>query len=254
MPSLIFIHVFFVSWSDVVAWISLQTLIHNSPVSMSFYHLIFRIVVVLTSFMISVWSCSGSTDTKDNHQSVQNYLQDIPTYGLDSSINVVIEIPAGTNQKWEVNKATGQLEWEKLADASRRVVDYLAYPANYGFIPQTYLDPFKGGDGDPVDVFVLGEYIPRAEIVPSRIVGVIQLMDQGEIDDKLIAVPQTSDWNHIHTLNQLKDLYPGVLEILQIWLSNYKGEGKIEIQGIQDESVARVIIQQANRDYLRSKE
>ena len=97
-----------------------------------------------------------------------DFLHGISPFTSDSLINVVIEIPSGTRQKWEVNKITGQIEWEQLSSGLYRVVDYLPYPANYGFVPQTTLPKSSGGDGDPVDVFVLGSSVNREEIIKAR--------------------------------------------------------------------------------------
>ncbi|TVQ94516.1 MAG: inorganic diphosphatase, partial [Bacteroidetes bacterium] len=93
-----------------------------------------------------------------------DFLRDIPVYAEDSLVNIVVEIPAGCNQKWEVNKQTGFLEWERISDDSLRVVRYLPYPANYGMIPRTWLPEAEGGDNDPLDVFLLGERVERGSI------------------------------------------------------------------------------------------
>lgn len=107
---------------------------------------------------------SACKDTNNSHTDAINYLHDISAFTADSLIQVVIEIPAGTNQKWEVNKETGHIEWDQLTPDSMRIIDYLAYPANYGFVPQTLLSKESGGDGDPVDVFVLGLQSPANKL------------------------------------------------------------------------------------------
>jgi inorganic pyrophosphatase len=106
---------------------------------------------------ILLYACDNSGRVENTVIIAPNYLHDIAPFTSDSLVNVVIEIPAGTNQKWELNKATGQIEWEQVSpDSFRVIIDYLPYPANYGFVPQTLLPETSGGDGDPVDVFVLG--------------------------------------------------------------------------------------------------
>ena len=171
-----------------------------------------------------------------------DFIRDIPVYTDDSLINIVVEIPAGSNQKWEVNKQTGFLEWERINDDSLRVVRYLPYPANYGMIPRTWLPEAEGGDNDPLDVFLLGERVERGSIIPARIIGIIRLLDRGEQDDKLIAVP-ADDWHYdIYTLEQLNAQFSGIADILVNWLINYKGEGVVEVQGVDNEDLADVIL------------
>ena len=171
-----------------------------------------------------------------------NFLRDIPVYTQDSLVNIVVEIPAGCNQKWEVNKQTGYLEWERINDDSLRVIKYLPYPANYGMIPRTWLPETEGGDNDPLDVFLLGKRVERGSIVPARIIGVIRMLDNGEKDDKLIAVPD-DDWHYnIPTLDQLKEKQHGAADIIITWLANYKGPGRVEFQGLDDEREARKIL------------
>ncbi|MHC5062584.1 MAG: inorganic diphosphatase, partial [Planctomycetota bacterium] len=102
-------------------------------------------------------------------------------------VNVVVEIPAGTNSKWEVDKSDGVLRWE-IKEGEPRVVQYLAYPANYGMIPATLLPKEMGGDGDPLDVLLLGPAQARGSIVQAHLLGVLELLDGGERDDKLIAL------------------------------------------------------------------
>jgi inorganic pyrophosphatase len=182
-----------------------------------------------------------------------DFLHGIAAFTSDSLVNVVIEIPAGTNQKWEVNKETGRIEWERVNPDSSRVVDYLAYPANYGFVPQTLLPQSTGGDGDPVDVFVLDPAIARGTIVSVRIVGIIHMLDDDEMDSKLLAVSAENEGLHAETFQMLVSKYPGVLEILQIWLSNYKGPGRIEILSVQDENHAIRYLKEAHNEYINMK-
>jgi inorganic pyrophosphatase len=167
-----------------------------------------------------------------------DFLHGIAAFTPDSLVNVVIEIPAGTTQKWEVNKETGQIEWERVNPDSLRIIDYLAYPANYGFVPQTLLPETSGGDGDPVDVFVLGPSIAREQIVGVRIIGIIHMLDDHESDSKLLAVSADNKGLNAETYEMLVTNYPGVMEILRIWLSHYKGQGRIEILSVQDEKHA----------------
>ncbi len=206
-------------------------------------------VFVLTLF----YACGNSGREENTTNNSINFLKDISAFTCDSLVNVIIEIPAGTNQKWEVNKATGQIEWEQITTDSFRVINYLPYPANYGFVPQTLLPESTGGDGDPVDAFVLGERIERGVVVRCIIIGLIEMTDNGENDCKFIALPLQSHWWEINTLNELKQHYPGVMDILQTWLLNYKGTGIVKILSENDEKHAWNSIKEANNAFTINK-
>jgi inorganic pyrophosphatase len=93
-------------------------------------------------------------------------------------VTSIIEIPAGSKAKYEFDKETGLLRLDRVLYSS------VHYPANYGFIPQTYCD-----DKDPLDLIVLSQVplVPSC-LVEAKVIGAIQMIDQGEHDDKIIAV------------------------------------------------------------------
>ena len=91
----------------------------------------------------------------------------------------VIEITKGSKNKYELDKATGMLMLDRVLYTATH------YPANYGFIPRTYAD-----DGDPLDVLVLClECIDPMTLVKCYPIGVIKMIDNGEVDEKIIAIP-----------------------------------------------------------------
>ncbi|MEE4285843.1 MAG: inorganic diphosphatase [Mariniphaga sp.] len=198
-----------------------------------------------------LYACNNSGMEENTVNNTTNLLHEIVPFTTDSLVHVVIEIPAGTNQKWEVNKVTGQIEWEQITPDSFRVINYLPYPANYGFVPQTLLPEVSGGDGDPVDVFVLGEHIERGHIVKCKIIGGIEMMDNGETDDKLIALPVQSHWEKINTLENLNQNYPGVLEILNTWLLHYKRNNEVKILSLRNEAEAVNYLETAHFNYKK---
>jgi inorganic pyrophosphatase len=204
-------------------------------------------VAIVFPVFITLISCSADKNVNQHTETItsHNFLNDFPAFVGDSLVNIVIEIPAGSNQKWEVNKETGFLEWQRISQDSLRMVQFLPYPANYGMIPGTLLPAGEGGDDDPLDVFLLGVAHERGSVVSGRIVGVIRMLDQGEYDDKLIAVP-VDDWHYrVKTLSQLDSLYPGITQILATWLASYKGPGTIQVTGIEDEISAWAILQKS---------
>lgn len=203
--------------------------------------------------LLTSWACTSSEQDLPNSKPSLTYLDNIEAFYDSNLVNMVIEIPAGSNQKWEVNKNTRQLEWQKAGD-SLRVVNYLPYPANYGMIPGTWLSLDQGGDNDPLDIFLLGPALERGSIHPAKVIGVIKILDRGEQDDKLIAVdPQSWFW-HVNTLEELENSYPGVVTILVTWLQSYKGDNIVEFQSIENKEAALEIINRAVENYQSKNE
>jgi inorganic pyrophosphatase len=123
---------------------------------------------------------------------------------------VVIEIPKGSKNKYELDKETGLLRLDRVLYSS------VHYPADYGFIPRTYCD-----DGDPLDALVLGqEPVYPLTIVEARAIGVMRMRDEKGIDDKIVAVsvhdPAFADYTD-------KDQLPGhVLRQVRRFFEDYK--------------------------------
>jgi inorganic pyrophosphatase len=187
----------------------------------------------------------------------KHFVRDYAPLDHSGDINVVIEIPTGTNAKWEVNKTTGELKWE-FRKGKPRVVSYLGYPGNYGMIPRTLLPKELGGDGDPLDVLVLGSALPRGSVVKAHAIGMLKLLDNGEQDDKIIAVLQNSDMGKISSIEELRHEFNGAAEIIETWFSNYKGPGKIESKGFtsvaEAEKVIRTAIEAYKQDVAEAKQ
>jgi inorganic pyrophosphatase len=215
-----------------------------------------RILFCLIFGTLYLVSCKDERSTLINSATPEetiNLLTDLPAFTEDSLVNVVIEIPAGSNQKWELNKQTGQIEWNQITQDSFRIIDYLAYPSNYGFVPQTLLPKISGGDGDPVDVFVLGPSLSRTTQVKVRIIGIIHMLDNNESDSKLIAVNVGEKGFDVHSLEMLNTNYPGIIDIIEIWLSQYKGKDKINIISVNNESEAMQYLIKAHSDFINQK-
>ncbi|MFT5285574.1 MAG: inorganic pyrophosphatase [Planctomycetota bacterium] len=168
----------------------------------------------------------------------------IPARADDQLIHVVIEIPAGTTAKWEVEKSDGSLRWE-MRDGTPRIVNYLGYPGNYGMVPSTILPKELGGDGDPLDVIVLGPAVGRGSVVRAKIIGVLKLLDRGEQDDKLLAVLEGTPLAGVSNLVELDASFSGVSSIVETWFENYKGPGKMKSEGYRGPLVANGILSEA---------
>lgn len=169
-----------------------------------------------------------------------DFLRDFAATTVAGLAHAVIEIPAGTDEKWEV-KADGVLRWD-IKDGKPRHVRYLGYPCNYGMIPRTLLGKELGGDGDPLDVLVLGAALPRGTVVPVRVIGLIRLVDAGDKDDKLIAVAADSALVKAETIADLDGLFPGITSILRTWFENYKGKDALKCAGFGAKTEADALL------------
>jgi inorganic pyrophosphatase len=185
-------------------------------------------------------------------QGEKHFLTGYPPVAIDGRVNVVVEIPAGTDAKWEVTKSEGLLQWE-IRNGRPRVVQYLPYPGNYGMVPGTLLPKEAGGNGDPLDVLVLGHWERRGTVLPVNLIGVLKLLDNGEQDDKLLAVPAVGPLSRVKNLKELDASYPGITQIIETWFTNYKGPGKMKSLGFADPESAQQILDTAIKAYQASK-
>ncbi len=163
-----------------------------------------------------------------------NPVHDVPR-GTPQAFNAIVEISAGTRNKYEVDKETGMLMLDRVIFSS------VMYPADYGFIPQTHWE-----DGDPLDVLILSRYpIQPLTIVPCRPIGVMQMIDDGEEDDKIIAVV-SSDPNY-NSFNNLQDLPEHLLLEIKHFFEVYKDlqKKKVTVERFLGREDAERIIQKS---------
>ena len=116
------------------------------------------------------------------------------SYKENGIYQTLIEIPTGTREKWEVSHTSGNIEWE-FKNGKPREVKFLAYPGNYGFIPQT-----RSGDGDPLDIIVLSESVNRGDVLKIKVLGMLKLEDTGEEDTKILAITVDGAFQDVNTL------------------------------------------------------
>lgn len=165
-------------------------------------------------------------------------MQNHPTYGA-SGVNVVIEIPAGTNHKIEFQKDQNRFENDQ-ENGQDRVIDFLPYPGNYGFIPSTMMDLSRGGDGDALDVLVLCESLPTGTIIETQPIATLLLRDNGEIDTKIIAIPSDPSLQ-IFSIENFQDFlihHDAAKRIIESWFLSYKGPGQMELIRWEDDQYA----------------
>jgi inorganic pyrophosphatase len=157
-------------------------------------------------------------------------------------INVVVEIPQGSRNKYEYDK---QLDIFRL---DRALHSSIFYPGDYGFVPQTL-----ALDGDPLDVLILvSEATFSGCLVAARAIGVLKMMDGGDVDDKILAVPVGEpDYADIHNYTQI---FGHTLRKIEHFFDTYKTlEGKkTSTHGWEDASSARKIISESAARFTES--
>jgi inorganic pyrophosphatase len=155
------------------------------------------------------------------------------------ALNVIVEIPAGTNHKIEFHPGEGFVT-DTLLTGHERIVRFLPYPGNYGFVPSTLMDQRRGGDGDALDVLVIGESVATGTQIRAKPIGALLLRDRGEIDTKIIAVPADSV-ARVLPIDNFLDFSLGndaAKQIIETWFLNYKGRDQVKLLRWEDESYA----------------
>ena len=157
---------------------------------------------------------------------------------------MVVEIPAGTNKKIEYDHDKNNFPID-IKNGEERIIDFLPYPGNYGFVPSTMMNRMQGGDGDALDVLVLSEHAPTQSVLEIIPIALLSLLDNGEIDYKIIAVPVDPVRRVIDavSLSDLTTKYPNLQQIIELWFTSYKGPGVIEFSGWANEHTATTEIE-----------
>ena len=126
-------------------------------------------------------------------------------------INVVVEIPQGSNQKIEWDRKIGAMNLDRIEP------QIFAKPTNYGFIPQT-LDE----DGDELDALIITDLpLPTGIYMEARVIGVMKFVDDGEVDDKVVVVP-ADDRHNGNAIKTLADLPPQLIKQIEFHFNHYK--------------------------------
>uniref|UniRef100_A0A0E0CQB8 Soluble inorganic pyrophosphatase n=1 Tax=Oryza meridionalis TaxID=40149 RepID=A0A0E0CQB8_9ORYZ len=137
--------------------------------------------------------------------------------GAPAVFNCVVEIPRGSKVKYELDKATGLIKVDRVLYSS------VVYPHNYGFIPRTLCE-----DGDPMDVLVLmQEQVVPGCFLRARAIGLMPMIDQGEKDDKIIAV--CADDPEYRHFRDIKEIPPHRLQEIRRFFEDYKKNENKEV-------------------------
>lgn len=154
-------------------------------------------------------------------------------------VPAIIEIPKASRAKYEIDKESGLLRLDRVLYSS------MYYPANYGFIPRTYCD-----DGDPLDILVITNItVQPLCIVRAKVIGVMQMLDGGEADDKIIAMAVDDiSVSHIDDMAKMPMHY---LNEIKSFFEDYKKlENKtVKVEEFAGREVAENIVRQAILDY-----
>ncbi len=164
-----------------------------------------------------------------------------PGDNIPSHVNAVIEIPKGSKAKYELDKVSGMIKLDRVLFSS------VMYPANYGFIPQTYCD-----DKDPLDILVICSVdVYPMSIIEAKVIGVMHMIDGGEQDDKIIAVAKND--MSVNYINDLSELPPHTMKEIVRFFKDYKLlEGKnVTIEQLYGRSFAYKAIEDAVALYER---
>lgn len=158
-----------------------------------------------------------------------------PGDDVPSSVNAIIEIPKGSKAKYEIDKASGLIKLDRVLFSS------VMYPANYGFIPKTYCD-----DKDPLDILVLCSVdVYPMSIIEAKVIGVMHMIDNGEQDDKIIAVAKND--MSVNYINDLSELPPHTMKEIVRFFQDYKAleRKNVTIERLFGRSYAYQVIQES---------
>ena len=148
--------------------------------------------------------------------------------GTPEEMNVIVEIPKGSKNKYEIDKETGLIALDRVMHTSQDM------PFDYGFVPQTLWE-----DGDPLDVVILTTYPLHPGILAKvRPVGMMDMVDDGESDVKIIAVPvKDPRWNEV---KDLSDINKHTLKEMEHYFTTYKKlqNKEVVIKGFGDKQAA----------------
>src|ERR1700733_11746521 len=152
-----------------------------------------------------------------------------------NDINVVIEIPQGSQVKYELDKDSGAIFVDRF------LFTPMAYPAAYGFIPGTLAD-----DGDPTDAMVLtpAPVVPGS-VIRARPIGMLMMEDESGVDEKIICVPHDKIHPQYKTVHAIEDLPEITRAAIEHFFTRYKDleSGKwVKVTGWQDRAAAEAVI------------
>lgn len=164
-----------------------------------------------------------------------------PGDNVPDTVNAIIEIPKNSKAKYEIDKESGLIMVDRVLFSS------VIYPANYGFIPQTYCD-----DKDPLDILVICSVdVYPMTLIEAKVIGVMHMIDNGEQDDKIIAVAKND--MSVNYIDDLSELPPHTMKEIVRFFQDYKKlEGKnVTIENLYGRSFALKVVTEAMELYKK---
>ena len=157
-------------------------------------------------------------------------------------VHALIEIPFGSNIKYELEKESGAI-W-----VDRVMYSAMCYPANYGFVPNTL-----AADGDPADIMVLCDYpLHVGSVIKCRLIGVLVMEDESGMDEKLLAVPISKVDPTYDNIQNIEDLPKHTLDKIKNFFETYKmlePNKWVKVKEYKGKDEAQKILQQAIDNY-----
>ncbi|MBU0619052.1 inorganic diphosphatase [Patescibacteria group bacterium] len=158
------------------------------------------------------------------------------------NINVIVEIPQGSQVKYELDKKTNRITVDRFLHTA------MLFPFNYGFIPETLAE-----DKDPVDVLVIASYpVIPGSVLPAHPIGLLEMEDEAGIDIKIIAVPEEKIDPLYGTLTDISQLDESIKAKIKHFFEHYKEleKGKwVKLKNWQSRAVAEKSIETARKKY-----
>ncbi len=204
------------------------------------------LILVLLSTLVIAEKIEYKMDGKYRMLSNKHLINDVE-YKKGDVYQILVEIPTGSRQKWEVGHKSGHIEWE-FRNGKPREVKFLGYPGNYGFIPQTL-----SGDGDALDIIVLSESAHRGDILKVKVIGMLKLIDKGEQDNKVIAVTTDGTFKKIDSIKEMLVKKPNVIPIVRAWFEGYKDPGKMVFMGYGNRKKTIKYIEESHINWTKHK-
>ncbi|WP_456391142.1 inorganic diphosphatase [Hydrogenimonas sp.] len=157
-------------------------------------------------------------------------------------VHALIEIPYGSNIKYEVEKDSGAIFVDRVLYSA------MFYPANYGFVPNTLAD-----DGDPIDILVLNDYpVQAGAVIKCRLIGVLIMEDEAGMDEKLLAVPVTKIDPSYENIQNYEDLPKATLNKIKNFFETYKmlePNKWVKVKDFKGKDVAISLLESAIKNY-----
>ena len=161
--------------------------------------------------------------------------------GTDDEINVIVEIPRGSKNKYEIDKKTGLIALDRVMHSAQD------FPFDYGFVPKTLWH-----DGDALDVMILTTYpLQSGILVRARAVGIMEMIDSGDNDNKILAVPiDDVRWNKVQ---DLADVNSHTIKEIEHFYSTYKKlqNKEVEVKGFKGKAEAIAAFHEAQELYKK---